>query len=189
MKVLCNNQCCLEFKKLNAFLRPSFTVDDQLLSRALLNGESFHVVDEKSTERALSPGALIIARTPLRVCKDPEKCARCEELHLCRYLVCGKCRFGLGPLPVDFSLMQCGGKRIRRLSTASSFTKPPHFILTTDWLWYWKNEKGKWIEYGKGEDKKTTTITSKSLENIYLSEIESEIPFSVGGNNYVLHIK
>ncbi|KAM9481049.1 protein mono-ADP-ribosyltransferase PARP12-like [Clarias gariepinus] len=410
LKVLCNNRCCLEFQQLDAFLRQTFTVDEQLLRRALLTGESFRVVDEKSTGRALSPGALIIARTALRVCKNPEKCARCEELHLCRYLVCGNCRFGnkcknshdlksphnsavlinknlqfleeaqlfqllllndpslapevcshynkgngehgsckyqtsctslhvcqhflqddckfgaackrahnfdatamkilngrgfspenirnlqkiykarflltdqtekpvpkgaekdftrvssssdkqvtrqhssssvseadrneiclffvrkgcsfkekcirvhhalpykweildndgstwkqfpneedveraycnpandksIGPLPVDFTLMLCGGKQIRRLSTASSVTKPPHFILTTEWLWYWKNEKGQWIEYGQGKDEKP--ITSKSLENVYLSEIE-EIPFSVGGNDYVLHIK
>uniref|UniRef100_A0A8C8AI52 Poly(ADP-ribose) polymerase family member 12 n=1 Tax=Otus sunia TaxID=257818 RepID=A0A8C8AI52_9STRI len=39
--------------------------------------------------------------------------------------------------------------RVRRLSTASSVTKPPHFILTTEWIWYWKDEYGLWREYGK----------------------------------------
>lgn len=46
--------------------------------------------------------------------------------------------------------MTCGKRQVRRLSTVSSVTKPPNFILTTEWLWYWKNEKEKWIEYGQG---------------------------------------
>ncbi|TSK38457.1 Poly [ADP-ribose] polymerase 12 [Bagarius yarrelli] len=400
LQVLCNNQGSLEFQQLNRILRQRLTVDERPLRRALLDNERFRVVDEDPTERALSPAALIIARTALRVCKDPAKCARCDELHLCRYLVCGKCRFGskcknsddlksahnsvllkkenlhflkdaqlfqlllqndpsllpeiclhynkgngehgsckfqakcnslhicqhylqddckfgdtckrahnfdakairilngkgfntediytlqktyknkflltdqtdrstskraekdkqvksqppssssvsevdrneiclyfmlkrcsfkdkcfrvhhdlpykweildritwkqfpneedveraycnpdnntsFGVLPVDFSLMKCGEKKVRRLSTASSVSRPPHFILTTEWLWYWKNDQGQWIEYGLGEDNKCLTpITSKALENACISEI-TEIPFSLGGNDYVL---
>lgn len=49
--------------------------------------------------------------------------------------------------------MTCGGRQVRRLSTASSVTKPPNFILTTEWLWYWKNEKQEWLEYGQGVSK------------------------------------
>lgn len=95
LRVLCDNQCCLEFQQLESNLRQSLTADERLLRRALLDSENFRVVSEEdSAERALSPRALIIARTPLRLCKDPGKCERCEELHLCRYLVCGKCRFG-----------------------------------------------------------------------------------------------
>uniref|UniRef100_A0A8B9KJL2 Poly (ADP-ribose) polymerase family, member 12a n=1 Tax=Astyanax mexicanus TaxID=7994 RepID=A0A8B9KJL2_ASTMX len=51
---------------------------------------------------------------------------------------------------MNFSSMTCGGASVRRLSTASSVTKPPHFILTTEWLWYWEDEKGQWNEYGHG---------------------------------------
>lgn len=94
LKALCNNQCCLEFRQLDSILRQSFTVDERLFVRALQDSERFRVVAEDSVELALSPSALIIATTSLRVCKDPVKCTRCEELHLCRYLVCGKCRFG-----------------------------------------------------------------------------------------------
>ncbi|XP_060734066.1 protein mono-ADP-ribosyltransferase PARP12-like [Tachysurus vachellii] len=403
LKALCNNQCCLEFRQLDSILRQSFTVDERLFERALQDNERFRVVVEDSAELALSPGALIIATTSLRVCKDPVKCTRCEELHLCRYLVCGNCRFGnkcknshdmksahntvllkkknvdfledtqlfqlllqndpsfvpeicshynkgngehgsckyqasctslhicqhflqddckygaackrahnfdatavkilnsrgfsaenirtlqktyknkfllinqtdksvskgaekdtqvkrqhssssvseadrneiclffvrkgcsfkekcvrvhhdlpykweildevevtwkqfpneedverdycnpandtsFGPLTVDFTSMTYGKKKVRRLSTASSVTKPPHFILTTEWLWYWKNDEGQWIEYGQGEDKRFTSITSKALENVYLSKIETEIPFSVDGSDYVLSI-
>lgn len=48
-----------------------------------------------------------------------------------------------------FDSMMFGPAQARRLSTASSVTKPPHFILTTDWIWYWMDEVGSWQEYGK----------------------------------------
>lgn len=41
------------------------------------------------------------------------------------------------------------GSLVRRLSTASCASKPPHFILTTEWLWYWKENTGKWVEFGQ----------------------------------------
>lgn len=50
---------------------------------------------------------------------------------------------------ICFLNMCCGFAKVRRLSTASSVTKPPHFILTTEWIWYWKDEYGQWQEYGK----------------------------------------
>lgn len=65
------------------------------------------------------------------------------------------CFCSFGPLPVNFTLMMCGGRQVRRLSTASSVTKPPHFILTTEWVWYWKSDQGKWIKYGQGVSKIT----------------------------------
>lgn len=53
-----------------------------------------------------------------------------------------------GVRPVNFHTMTCGGSPVRRLSTASSVTKPPHFILTTEWRWYWLDDQGGWNEYG-----------------------------------------
>lgn len=50
---------------------------------------------------------------------------------------------------VDFMTMTYKSSAVRRLSTASSVLKPPHFILTTEWLWYWKENSGKWLEFGK----------------------------------------
>lgn len=50
---------------------------------------------------------------------------------------------------LDFDSMMFGAAPARRLSTASSVTKPPHFILTTDWVWYWTDEFGSWQEYGR----------------------------------------
>ncbi|KAG5274031.1 hypothetical protein AALO_G00158410 [Alosa alosa] len=95
-----------------------------------------------------------------------------------------------GPRPMNFLTMTCAGSPVRRLSTASSVTKPPHFILTTEWRWYWLDDQGGWNEYGLESDPKClTTITSQTLENIYLSEVEDEIDFSSAGHRYVLNLK
>uniref|UniRef100_A0A8C5UIU9 Poly (ADP-ribose) polymerase family, member 12a n=1 Tax=Malurus cyaneus samueli TaxID=2593467 RepID=A0A8C5UIU9_9PASS len=53
------------------------------------------------------------------------------------------------PVSVHFDVMYSDLGAVRRLSTASSVTKPPHFILTTEWVWYWRDEYGIWQEYGK----------------------------------------
>uniref|UniRef100_A0A3B5LV20 C3H1-type domain-containing protein n=1 Tax=Xiphophorus couchianus TaxID=32473 RepID=A0A3B5LV20_9TELE len=50
---------------------------------------------------------------------------------------------------VDFKTMTYKESPVRRLSTASSVLHPPHFILTTQWIWYWKEDNGLWIEYGQ----------------------------------------
>lgn len=50
---------------------------------------------------------------------------------------------------VDFLTMRYGGSQVRRLSTASSVSKPPNFILTTEWVWYWKDDGGRWQEFGQ----------------------------------------
>lgn len=44
--------------------------------------------------------------------------------------------------------MTCCSSVLRRLSTPSSVTKPT-FVLTTQWIWYWQNDLGQWIEYGE----------------------------------------
>ncbi|XP_062860336.1 protein mono-ADP-ribosyltransferase PARP12-like isoform X2 [Trichomycterus rosablanca] len=384
LNVLCDHQCWMEFRHLAATLRQRLTVDEQLLLRVLTNSGSFCIIDEEQRDSAInavSPTALILARTELRLCTDPSTCSECQKLHLCRYLVCGNCKHGnlqnlgeaqlfqlllqndpalipeicshynkgnegrgsckfdtsctslhicqhflqddcryneeclrthqfdeaaiknlkgrgfspenisnlykiyknkfliaahndkpiskaaqkdrpfrkqhssnsvseadrneiclyfirkgcsfkekcvrvhhdlpykweildkdgvtwnplpseediersycnptndksVGDQPVDFTLMICEGKPVRRLSTASSVTKPPHFILTTEWLWYWKNKEGEWIEYGQTEH--ANSINSKTLEDLYLAEVETEIPFTLGDNNYVLNFK
>ncbi|KAG7333380.1 hypothetical protein KOW79_003515 [Hemibagrus wyckioides] len=95
-----------------------------------------------------------------------------------------------GPENVNFISMTCGGRQVRRLSTVSSVTKPPNFILTTEWLWYWKNNKEEWIEYGQGEDAQLSTpLTSQTLENIYHSDPQSEVPVSSGTHTYMLYLK
>ncbi|XP_022535314.2 protein mono-ADP-ribosyltransferase PARP12 [Astyanax mexicanus] len=95
-----------------------------------------------------------------------------------------------GPQAVNFISMTCGRAPVRRLSTASSITKPPNFILTTEWLWYWKNEQGIWTEYGQGMDTKhETPLTSQSLENVYQADPQSEVPVSSENHTYVLYLK
>ncbi|KAG9328900.1 hypothetical protein JZ751_009443, partial [Albula glossodonta] len=77
----------------------------------------------------------------------------------------------------------------RRLSTASSVTKPL-CILTTDWLWYWKNDEGAWSEFGSGAYAKAkTSITSKTLENAYLADTDSEMLFNADRHIYILSYK
>uniref|UniRef100_A0A3Q1FPB5 Poly (ADP-ribose) polymerase family, member 12a n=1 Tax=Acanthochromis polyacanthus TaxID=80966 RepID=A0A3Q1FPB5_9TELE len=88
---------------------------------------------------------------------------------------------------VDFVKMTYGGSPVRRISTASSVSKPPHYILTTQWLWYWKDDGGKWKEFG--QDDSDDTVTSQTLENVYLADQNTEIPFKAGKQQYVLHFK
>lgn len=90
---------------------------------------------------------------------------------------------------VDFTTMTCGGSPVRRLSTVSSVLKPPNFILTTEWLWYWKDENQEWKEFGQDAAGSSATLTSKDLENVYLADRETEVPFGAGRHKYTLHFK
>ncbi|KAI1905463.1 hypothetical protein AGOR_G00016450 [Albula goreensis] len=91
---------------------------------------------------------------------------------------------------VNFLTMTSGYSKVRRLSTASSVNKPPHFILTTDWLWYWKNDKGGWSEFGTEPDPKTrASITSKDLEKVYQTNTGIDIHITAGKNRYLVLIK
>lgn len=93
---LCKHEGCTDYGKVERNLRQSFTVADQVLSQVLHDHQRFVIIqDEGSNPRSSIPAAdsLILAKTSLRVCKN-DKCTGCEELHLCRYFVCGNCRFG-----------------------------------------------------------------------------------------------
>ncbi len=57
--------------------------------------------------------------------------------------------FSCGDQPIDYLTMSLESQPVRRLSTVSSVTKPPHYILTTQWLWYYKGDQGNWVEYGQ----------------------------------------
>ncbi|XP_040018846.2 protein mono-ADP-ribosyltransferase PARP12 [Gasterosteus aculeatus] len=94
------------------------------------------------------------------------------------------------PPTTDFVTMTHGGSPVRRLSTASSVSKPPHFILTTQWLWYWKDDSGQWLEFGQnGADGQPASVTCETLENVYLADRDTEVPFGTGKHQYVLHFK
>ncbi|XP_014441975.1 protein mono-ADP-ribosyltransferase PARP12 [Tupaia chinensis] len=98
---------------------------------------------------------------------------------------------------LNFDSMMFGTSRARRLSTASSVTKPPHFILTTDWVWYWMDEYDSWQEYGKQDAMHpTTTISSGDVEKAYLvwcipgsDASAASLKFEAGKHKYELDFK
>ncbi|XP_043944097.1 protein mono-ADP-ribosyltransferase PARP12-like [Protopterus annectens] len=91
---------------------------------------------------------------------------------------------------IDFQKMTCDSYRVRRLSTSSSVTKPPHFILTTVWIWYWKDEFNKWIEYGSQAEKHhASTVSSSDLEKAYQENDDGILSFQAGKYEYELRFK
>ncbi|XP_023620590.1 poly [ADP-ribose] polymerase 12 isoform X3 [Myotis lucifugus] len=98
---------------------------------------------------------------------------------------------------LNFESMKFGTAQARRLSTPSSVTKPPHFILTTEWIWYWTDDFGSWQEYGKqGREHPTTTVSSSDLEKAYLayctpgSDTQAAIlKFQAGKHKYELDFR
>uniref|UniRef100_A0A8D2PNR0 Poly(ADP-ribose) polymerase family member 12 n=2 Tax=Zosterops lateralis melanops TaxID=1220523 RepID=A0A8D2PNR0_ZOSLA len=94
------------------------------------------------------------------------------------------------PFCICFHDMCCGLQKVRRLSTASSVTKPPHFILTTEWIWYWKDEYDMWQEYGKQDDLHTSaTVSSDDLEKAYLAESSPKLTFKAGRHEYEINFQ
>ncbi|XP_076861306.1 protein mono-ADP-ribosyltransferase PARP12b isoform X2 [Brachyhypopomus gauderio] len=90
-----------------------------------------------------------------------------------------------GSRPVDFVTMSRGCDPVRRLSTASSVTKPSHYILTTQWIWYYKGDHENWIEYGKPDDKqRITSVTSRDLELAFLDDCTAEVTVIKGNRHY-----
>ncbi|KAM9578257.1 protein mono-ADP-ribosyltransferase PARP12-like isoform 2-T2 [Guaruba guarouba] len=90
---------------------------------------------------------------------------------------------------IDFQTMTCCSSSVRRLSTPSSVTKPT-FVLTTQWLWYWKNDKGQWIEYGEqAEGDSVSSPSSAVIENLYLADPDGTIFFQAGLYKYELNFK
>ncbi|NXY89507.1 PAR12 polymerase, partial [Alcedo cyanopectus] len=88
---------------------------------------------------------------------------------------------------ISFLNMSCGFAKVRRLSTASSVTKPPHFILTTEWIWYWQDDYGLWQEYGKKSDyHAAATISSDDLEKAYVAR-SPKLNFKAGRQEYELN--
>ncbi|XP_007950978.1 protein mono-ADP-ribosyltransferase PARP12 [Orycteropus afer afer] len=97
---------------------------------------------------------------------------------------------------LDFDSMTVGAFPVRRLSTASSVTKPPHFILTTDWVWYWRDEDGSWQEYGRQGTNPMATVSSPDLEKAYLAYCTpgtnaqaATLKFKAGKHEYQLDFK
>lgn len=55
--------------------------------------------------------------------------------------------YSSGNEPICFEDMTLGLDEVRRLSTKSSALLPDFMLLTTSWIWYWKDEYNRWIQY------------------------------------------
>ncbi|XP_023369988.1 zinc finger CCCH-type antiviral protein 1 isoform X2 [Otolemur garnettii] len=96
------------------------------------------------------------------------------------------CVFSKGDYTINFQKMTCGSNLVRRISTPSSTTNSANSFFTTRWIWYWKSESGRWIQYGKDNNQECSTIDSSYLETIYQSCPQGIITFQVGSQKYEL---
>ncbi|XP_042566000.1 protein mono-ADP-ribosyltransferase PARP12-like [Clupea harengus] len=91
--------------------------------------------------------------------------------------------------PVCFDTMTCGPHEVRRLSTAPSVLMPD-FILTTEWLWYWEDEYGKWVPYSSiKEMHRMSSVYSSDLEKRYQEDNNAVVLFTAGKEHYELSFK
>ncbi|XP_074859432.1 protein mono-ADP-ribosyltransferase PARP12-like isoform X2 [Carettochelys insculpta] len=91
---------------------------------------------------------------------------------------------------INFKSLTSSSATLRRLSTPSSITKPPKFVMTTKWIWYWKNDLGKWIEYGKQDGQhEASGLTSYDLENLFLADQNDTVQFQAGSQTYEINFK
>ncbi|XP_072311158.1 protein mono-ADP-ribosyltransferase PARP12-like [Eucyclogobius newberryi] len=85
---------------------------------------------------------------------------------------------------VYFDTMKCGENAVRRLSTINSVLEPD-FLHTTDWLWYWEDDHGKWLQYGADTNvHQLASVTSKHLEEMYLNNDKAVVQFKAGSQSY-----
>uniref|UniRef100_A0A3B5LX09 Uncharacterized protein n=1 Tax=Xiphophorus couchianus TaxID=32473 RepID=A0A3B5LX09_9TELE len=90
---------------------------------------------------------------------------------------------------VDFVTMTMESMPVRRLSTVSWVRRPPHYSLTTQWLWYCRAERGGWLEYGQPDEKqRSTSVASRTVEEAFVSG-ESEVQVVKGQRVYVVSFR
>ncbi|XP_043964354.1 protein mono-ADP-ribosyltransferase PARP12-like [Gambusia affinis] len=90
---------------------------------------------------------------------------------------------------VDFVTMTMEFMPVRRLSTVSWVKRPPHYSLTTQWLWYCRAERGGWLEYGQPDEKqRSTSVASRALEEAFVSG-ETEVQVVKGQRTYVVSFR
>ncbi|XP_053894538.1 protein mono-ADP-ribosyltransferase PARP12-like isoform X1 [Malaclemys terrapin pileata] len=107
---------------------------------------------------------------------------------------------------INFRSITSSSALLRRLSTPSSVTKPSKFIMTTKWIWYWKNDLGQWIEYGKQDFslrersgwmvvnegdglQGASALASDDLENLFLANPNDLLQFQAGAQQYEINFK
>ncbi|XP_030576443.1 protein mono-ADP-ribosyltransferase PARP12-like [Archocentrus centrarchus] len=87
---------------------------------------------------------------------------------------------------VHFDTMTCGPNKVRRLSTENSVIEPT-FIHTTEWLWYWEDEYGRWNVYLSNTGvHEAADINSTKLEEKFLTNDKEVVEFTVGSQSYSL---
>lgn len=97
-KTLCDHQGCLDLASLNGIINKQFTVAESVLHTVLFDKDKLAIRAGKQKAawiKGLGPDSLIVAKTSLRLCQiKTGECSQCTHLHVCRYLVLGKCKFG-----------------------------------------------------------------------------------------------
>ncbi|RXN08119.1 poly [ADP-ribose] polymerase 12-like protein [Labeo rohita] len=94
------------------------------------------------------------------------------------------CSSGINP--VHFDMMSQGCYSVRRLSTVPSVLQPT-FILTTEWIWYWEDEFGNWIQYATADGgHHLSSISSAELEQKYQADNNAVVEFTAGSQTYEL---
>uniref|UniRef100_A0A672SMR9 Poly [ADP-ribose] polymerase 12-like n=1 Tax=Sinocyclocheilus grahami TaxID=75366 RepID=A0A672SMR9_SINGR len=94
--------------------------------------------------------------------------------------------YSSGMNPVYFDTMTQGSHSVRRLSTVPSVLQPT-FILTTEWVWYWEDEDGNWIQYATAEGgHRLSSISSAELEQKYQADNNTVVEFTAESQTYEL---
>ncbi|XP_056604700.1 protein mono-ADP-ribosyltransferase PARP12-like [Triplophysa dalaica] len=102
-----------------------------------------------------------------------------------------------GTEPVCFEDMTLGLDEVRRLSTEPSVLFPS-FILTTTWIWYWRDQYDHWVQYSSlKEMHRLCTVCSDDLEKRYQQFLQQQNPslkddvvrFRAGKHFYQLNFK
>ncbi|XP_016307641.1 poly [ADP-ribose] polymerase 12 isoform X1 [Sinocyclocheilus anshuiensis] len=87
---------------------------------------------------------------------------------------------------VYFDTMTQGCYSVRRLSTVPSVLQPT-FILTTEWIWYWEDEYGNWIQYATADGGHgLSSISSAELEQKFQADSNAVVEFTAGSQTYEL---
>ncbi|XP_052316350.1 msx2-interacting protein-like isoform X3 [Oncorhynchus keta] len=90
---------------------------------------------------------------------------------------------------VRFDSMSHGLQEVRRLSTVSSVTQPT-YVLTTEWVWFWEDEYGKWVQYASiKEMHRLSSITSEDLEKRFQEDQSAVVKFTAGQQSYELSFR
>ncbi|XP_067346291.1 protein mono-ADP-ribosyltransferase PARP12b isoform X2 [Channa argus] len=118
-----------------------------------------------------------------------------DEMNICLHFLRNSCRFHSGRCLIAASGSICSTWRTSSETSVthlglkvSSVTKPPHYLLTTKWKWYYKGDQGNWLEYGQMDEKqRATSVTSRNLEEAYVSDRAAKVKVVKGHREYIIN--